>query len=90
MADKNRRDLETTGTLLLGEIGEMDPTLQGILLQLLEDQSLPVRNSDQRVRPDLRIIVTTHHSLETLVADGRFREDLYYRKCSKFVRSAFA
>jgi transcriptional regulator with PAS, ATPase and Fis domain len=67
------------GTIFLDEIGEMKQELQAKLLRVLEDKRVD-RINDTVSRPvDVRILVATNQHLSKLVADGRFREDLYYR-----------
>ncbi|WP_354684583.1 sigma-54-dependent Fis family transcriptional regulator [Cupriavidus necator] len=67
------------GTLFLDEIGDMPRELQSRLLRVLaEGEVLPV-GAARPVPVRLRVISATHHSLEQLVGEGRFREDLYYR-----------
>jgi transcriptional regulator with PAS, ATPase and Fis domain len=67
------------GTLFLDEIGDMDLALQAKLLRLLESRSVR-RVGGLRDQPvDVRIIAATHRPLETLVAEGRFRADLFFR-----------
>jgi len=67
------------GTIFLDEIGEMKQELQAKLLRVLEDKRVD-RINDTVSRPvDVRILVATNQNLGRLVADGRFREDLYYR-----------
>jgi transcriptional regulator with PAS, ATPase and Fis domain len=67
------------GSIFLDEIGEMKPELQAKLLRVLEDKRVD-RINDTVSRPvDLRILVATNQDLARLVAEGRFREDLYYR-----------
>lgn len=67
------------GTLFLDEIGDMDLVLQAKLLKLLEEKTVRRIGSLREQRVDVRIVAATHRSLETLVAEGRFRADLYFR-----------
>ncbi|MCK6459145.1 MAG: sigma 54-interacting transcriptional regulator [Planctomycetes bacterium] len=67
------------GSIFLDEIGELKQELQAKLLRVLEDKRVD-RINDTAPRPvDLRILVATNQNLGRLVADGRFREDLFYR-----------
>jgi two-component system response regulator HydG len=67
------------GTLLLDEIGDMPLALQPKILRALEDRVIRPVGGEQEVRFDARIITATHRDLETLVDEGKFREDLFYR-----------
>lgn len=67
------------GTLFLDEIGEMDISLQAKLLRALEDRSFIRVGGMEPIPFDVRIIVATHVNMEKSVAEGKFREDLYYR-----------
>jgi two-component system response regulator AtoC len=67
------------GTILLDEIGDMDFKLQAKLLQVLQDHQFQRLGGKDVVSVDVRVIAATHCDLETAIADGRFREDLYYR-----------
>ena len=67
------------GTLFLDEIGEMSPTMQVKLLRFLDDHTFRRLGSTQTLRADVRIIAATNRNLLQQVADGEFREDLYYR-----------
>ncbi len=67
------------GTLFLDEIGEMKHELQAKLLRVLQDNRIDRLNDTISREVDTRIVVATNQDLEARVADGRFREDLYYR-----------
>ena len=69
------------GTLFLDEIGDMDLALQAKLLKLLEEKTVRRLGSVREQRVSVRIVAATHRPLETLVREGRFRADLYYRLC---------
>ncbi|WP_041381752.1 sigma-54-dependent transcriptional regulator [Spiribacter curvatus] len=81
-ADSARRGLlqaADTGTLFLDEIGEMPMPLQAKLLRVLEDGSLRPVGADTEFQVDVRIVAATNRDLTQRVADGDFREDLFYR-----------
>jgi two-component system, NtrC family, response regulator AtoC len=67
------------GTMFLDEIGDMSPPLQAKLLQVLQDGEFSRLGGKHDVQVDVRVITATNRDLETAVADGQFREDLYYR-----------
>jgi two-component system response regulator AtoC len=67
------------GTIFLDEISEMHPGLQAKLLQVLQDGEFSRLGGESDVRVDTRIIAATNRNLEEAVAEGSFREDLYYR-----------
>ncbi|MEJ2577050.1 MAG: nitrogen regulation protein NR(I), partial [Gammaproteobacteria bacterium] len=67
------------GTLFLDEIGDMPPELQTRLLRVLADGEFYRVGGHEPVKVDVRIIAATHQDLEKLVAEGRFREDLFHR-----------
>jgi two-component system response regulator AtoC len=67
------------GTMFLDEIGEMSPALQAKLLQVLQDGEFSRLGSKQDVHVDVRVITATNSDLEAAVADGRFRDDLFFR-----------
>jgi DNA-binding NtrC family response regulator len=81
-ADKpkpGRFELADGGTLFLDEIGEMPPTMQVKLLRVLEDRTIERLGGVKPIPLDLRLIAATNRDLDAMVADGRFREDLFYR-----------
>jgi hydrogenase-4 transcriptional activator len=67
------------GTLFLDEIGELPLAAQVRLLRVLQDGTLERVGGHQTITVDVRIVAATHRHLETMVAEGRFREDLWYR-----------
>ncbi len=67
------------GTILLDEIGDMPRSLQGKLLRVLQEKEVHPIGAPAPVQVDVRIVAATNRDLEVLVADGRFRNDLYYR-----------
>ena len=74
-----RVELADGGTLFLDEIGELSPLMQTKLLRLLQDRSFERLGGTRTVEIDVRFVLATHRDLETMVANGTFREDLYYR-----------
>ncbi len=69
----------TGGTLFLDEVGDMAPLTQAKLLRLLQEQAFEPVGGNETIRTDVRLIAATNSELERLVADGRFRNDLYFR-----------
>jgi DNA-binding NtrC family response regulator len=67
------------GTLFLDEIADVDPEVQPKLLRFLETHEIHPLGEPQPVKVDVRVIAATNARLEQLVAEGRFREDLFYR-----------
>nr|WP_038001393.1 sigma 54-interacting transcriptional regulator [Thauera linaloolentis] len=67
------------GTLLLDEIGDMPPSLQVKLLRVLQERAVRPVGATRAEPVDLRILSATHRDLDAALANGQFREDLYYR-----------
>lgn len=72
-------ELAHTGTILLDEISEMDLALQAKLLRVLQEGELDRVGGTETVRIDVRVLATTNCDLEARVAEGAFRQDLYFR-----------
>jgi two-component system response regulator HydG len=67
------------GTIFLDEIGEMSPTMQAKLLRVLQEKEIQRVGGEETINVDVRVVAATNRDLETEVAQGRFREDLFYR-----------
>jgi len=67
------------GTLFLDEVGDITPKLQVDLLRVLEERKLQRLGGNESIEVDVRIVAATNRDLKKAVADGQFREDLFYR-----------
>ena len=76
---KGRFEQADGGTLFLDEIGEVSPAFQAKLLRVLQEGELERVGGARTIKIDVRVIAATHRDLEADVANGKFREDLYYR-----------
>jgi sigma-54 specific flagellar transcriptional regulator A len=78
-ARKGRFELAEGGTLFLDEIGDMPLPMQVKLLRVLQERTFERVGSNKTQTANVRVIAATHRNLEEHIADGRFREDLFYR-----------
>jgi two-component system response regulator HydG len=81
-ADKTRKgrfEYANGGTLFLDEIGDMPLALQAKLLRVLENKEVFRIGSNEAIKVNVRVVSATHRDLETAVAEGAFRQDLYHR-----------
>jgi DNA-binding NtrC family response regulator len=76
---KGRFELADGGTLFLDEVGDIPATMQAKLLRVLQERQFERVGGSQTIKVDVRVIAATNRSLAQLAADGKFREDLYYR-----------
>jgi two-component system NtrC family response regulator/two-component system response regulator HydG len=74
-----RFEMADGGTLFLDEIGDISPTVQVKLLRFLEEKEFERVGGNRTFKVDVRIVAATHRDLQKKLADGSFREDLYYR-----------
>ena len=76
---RGKFEIAHLGTLFLDEISEMAPPTQAKLLRVLEEREFMRVGGDQSIHVDVRVIAATNADLETMVEQGTFRQDLYYR-----------
>lgn len=74
-----RFEMATGGTLFLDEIGDISAETQVKLLRVLQERVFEPVGSGRSIRVDVRVIAATHRNLEEMIAQGEFREDLFYR-----------
>jgi formate hydrogenlyase transcriptional activator len=74
-----RLEVANKGTLLLDEVGDLPIPIQPKLLRVLEDKEFERLGSSRTLKVDVRLVAATNHDLHQRVAEGRFRDDLFYR-----------
>jgi DNA-binding NtrC family response regulator len=74
-----RFELADGGTLFLDEVGELEPAMQVKLLRVLEERCFERVGGNKTIEVDVRLVAATNRDLKKLVADGKFRDDLFYR-----------
>jgi len=76
---KGKFELADGGTVFLDEVGDMSPALQTKLLRVLQEKEFERIGGTKPVKVDIRIVAATNQNIETLIEQGRFRPDLFYR-----------
>ncbi|HYF01593.1 MAG TPA: nif-specific transcriptional activator NifA [Planctomycetota bacterium] len=78
-ARQGRFELAHGGTIFLDEIGDFSPATQVKLLRVLQEREFERVGGSQSIKVDVRVVAATNRNLEEMIAEGKFRQDLYYR-----------
>ncbi|MFS1875154.1 sigma-54 dependent transcriptional regulator [Enterovibrio norvegicus] len=78
-ARKGRFELAEGGTLFLDEIGDMPQPMQVKLLRVLQERNFERVGGNKTIQANVRVVAATHRNLDTMIQEGSFREDLFYR-----------
>ncbi len=78
-ARKGRFELAEGGTIFLDEIGDMPMTMQVKLLRVLQERTFERVGGNTTIKVNVRVVAATHRNLESMIEEGKFREDLFYR-----------
>lgn len=76
---KGKFEIANGGTLFLDEVGELDTSVQAKLLRVLQEREFERLGGTKVLKADVRVVAATNRNLEEAIADGTFRQDLYYR-----------
>jgi transcriptional regulator with GAF, ATPase, and Fis domain len=76
---KGRFERANGGTIFLDEVGELQPDAQVRLLRVLQEKEIERVGGTEPIKVDIRVIAATHRDLKSLIQEGRFREDLFFR-----------
>ncbi len=74
-----RFEMARGGTIFLDEVGNISPTIQGKLLRVIQEKEITKIGGAEAIKVDVRILAATNQDLQSAIAEGRFREDLFYR-----------
>lgn len=76
---KGKLELASGGTVFLDEVGDMSPALQAKLLRVLQEKTIERLGGSRLIDTDIRVVAATNKNLDSLMREGKFRHDLYYR-----------